>query len=59
MTRDLKTHNKLPVTQDSLFPFMKTPSFRLRMFSPVFRKVILEESSGRGELIQRERILLH
>ena len=43
MTGNLKTHNELPVTQDSLFP-MKTTSFRFRMFCPVFRKVILEES---------------
>ena len=50
MTGDLKTHNELSATQDSLFPSMKTTSFHLRMFSPVFCKVILKKSSGRGEL---------
>ena len=48
---DLKTHNELSVTQESLFPSVKTTSFRLRMFCPVFRKEILEESFGRGGLI--------
>ena len=39
------------MSQEPLFPSMKRTSFRLRMPCPVFPKVILEESSAKGELI--------
>ena len=48
---DLKTYNELSMSQEPLFPSMKKTSFRLRMSCPVFPKVILEESSAKGELI--------
>ena len=56
---DLKTQIKKFEWHKILFPLVKTTSFRFRMFCPVFRKVILEESSERDELTERETVLLH
>ena len=53
------SNNELSVTQDSLFPSMKTTNFRFRMFCPVFGKAILKESSERRIERKDTVILLH